>query len=216
MSENCLSRASCCAPRDAFMPSLLLSFILHLLFFGIRNSPLQTPPRYALARAPVSMEIVLVEASSFSDQQSVPKDHPSLQGSRVEDAAAPGFFDEAAVTDRNRKSNIVLPSLEKPYNRIPPGAVTRARPLSGIANPAPVYPALARKQGWEGTVIVKAFVQADGLPGRVMVEKSSGHHVLDNAASETIRRWKFEPAGKGSREQASWVAIPVRFALVDE
>jgi protein TonB len=162
------------------------------------------------------MEIVLVEASSFSDQQSVPEDHPSLQSSRAEDAAVPGFLDEAAVIDQNRRANIVLPSLEKPYNRIPPGAATQARPLSGVMNPAPVYPALARKQGWEGTVLVRVLVQADGLPGQVMVEKSSGHQVLDSAASETIRQWKFEPAGRGSRDQASWVAIPVRFALVDE
>ena len=201
--------------RDAFAPSLALSLILHLLFFGIWNLSAH-PPRYAIARASSSMEIVLVEASSFSDQQPEPRESPSLEASRMEEVTVPGFSEETTARDQSRKMNNALPPVVKPYNRISPGAATQAKPLGGITNPAPVYPALARKQGWEGTVVVRVHVQGDGLPGQVLVEKSSGHKVLDSAASETIRQWKFKPAQTASRAQDSWVTIPVQFALVGE
>ena len=213
MAENYLSRVSQ-GQQDAFVPCLIASFIAHLLFFGVWGSaPLSS--LYAVAQAPTSMEIVLVEAPSVSDKSFDPNDNSSFQDSPMVDVAVPDLSDAMTVSDQVRKTNTSLAAVEKPFNRILPGAATQAQPL-GVLNLAPVYPALARRQGWEGTVIVRALVQADGFPSQVVVEKSSGHKVLDNAASETIQRWKFQPAGQGPRVQGSWIEIPVRFALVDE
>lgn len=213
MAENyliCRSQGQ----QDAFVPCLIASFIAHLLLFGVWNA---APPssRYAVAQAPTSMEIVLVEASSFSGKHPDSEDVPSIRLSGFEEASVAPLAEAMRVNDHDPKAAAALPSVEKPHNRIPPGAATQAQPL-GILNPAPVYPALARRQGWEGTVIVRAFVQMDGLPIQVVVEKGSGHKVLDNAALETIRQWKFKPVGQGPRAQGSWIEIPVRFALVEE
>src|SRR5690606_32732324 len=36
-----------------------------------------------------------------------------------------------------------------------------------LQNPAPAYPALAQRQGWEGTVWFHILVRPDGTPGQI-------------------------------------------------
>ena len=49
------------------------------------------------------------------------------------------------------------------------------------------YPSAARLNGWEGKVVLRAVIRADGHLSEVKVHRSSGHEVLDNAAMEAIR-----------------------------
>ncbi len=49
------------------------------------------------------------------------------------------------------------------------------------------YPSAARLNGWEGKVVLRAVIRADGHLSEVRVHRSSGHEVLDNAAMEAIR-----------------------------
>jgi TonB family protein len=77
----------------------------------------------------------------------------------------------------------------------------------------PRYPDSARRQGIEGTVLVKAYVTEQGRVGKVQVEQSAGHAELDQAAVEAVGRWRFEPARRGRQPVAMWVSIPVRFVL---
>lgn len=49
------------------------------------------------------------------------------------------------------------------------------------------YPAMARSNGLEGKVLLRAVIRADGQLAEVVVQKSSGHEELDTAAMETIR-----------------------------
>lgn len=49
------------------------------------------------------------------------------------------------------------------------------------------YPDAARLNGWEGKVVLRAVIQADGQLTDVKVHKSSGYEALDRAALETIR-----------------------------
>jgi protein TonB len=45
------------------------------------------------------------------------------------------------------------------------------------------------------------------------VLESSGHTVLDRAASSAVRKWLFEPGTQGGIKKRMWVKIPVRFDL---
>jgi len=56
-------------------------------------------------------------------------------------------------------------------------------------------------------------VLADGRIGDVLVERSAGHPDLDQAATEAVRRWRFEPARRGDDAVAMWVLLPVEFRL---
>ncbi len=77
----------------------------------------------------------------------------------------------------------------------------------------PSYPASARRLGIQGTARLKVQVLADGHVGEIVVETSAGHPDLDQAATEAVRQWHFEPARKGSEPVATWVLLPVQFQL---
>jgi len=83
-------------------------------------------------------------------------------------------------------------------------------------NPAPAYPAAARRREQQGTVTVKVLVGADGSVESAEVADSSGFDTLDNAALETVRsRWRFVPARHDGLAVESWVLVPIRFALLE-
>jgi protein TonB len=82
-----------------------------------------------------------------------------------------------------------------------------------LQNPAPTYPALARRMHEQGRVLIRVLVSADGVPERIELKTSSGFPRLDNSALETIRSWKFVPARQGEQKIAAWVVVPITFTL---
>jgi protein TonB len=82
-----------------------------------------------------------------------------------------------------------------------------------LHNPLPEYPAFAKRQRWQGKVMLKVHVMPTGLPAEVELHGSSGHDILDESALETVRRWRFVPATKGGKAVASWVVVPLEFSL---
>lgn len=93
------------------------------------------------------------------------------------------------------------------------GAITQsARPQGGY-QVRPSYPSSALRQGIQGTTMLKVHVLIDGRVGDVLVQQSAGHPDLDQAAIEAVRRWRFEPARRGSDPVAMWVLLPVQFQI---
>lgn len=82
-----------------------------------------------------------------------------------------------------------------------------------LRNPAPPYPAAARRNGVQGTVMLKVVVTSEGLPARVEVDKSSGSFHLDNAALEAVKVWRFTPARRGAEPIEGVVTFPIVFRL---
>jgi protein TonB len=80
-------------------------------------------------------------------------------------------------------------------------------------NPKPVYPALAVNRGWEGKVLLRVSVSAEGTPLSVSIHQSSGHESLDDAAVEAVEKWKFIPAKKGEKAVPCNVIVPINFSL---
>lgn len=82
-----------------------------------------------------------------------------------------------------------------------------------LSNPAPKYPATARRQNLQGKVLVYAVVAPAGHCARAEVRRSSGHAVLDEAALQAVRAWRFVPATRDGRPVAAGVEIPIVFRL---
>lgn len=82
-----------------------------------------------------------------------------------------------------------------------------------LSNPPPAYPLSARRRGIEGTVLVRAEVAAGGECLRAELKKSSGAEVLDQAALEAVKKWRFVPAKRGSQAVVAWVEVPITFKL---
>ncbi|MGZ4969862.1 MAG: energy transducer TonB [Methylobacter sp.] len=92
--------------------------------------------------------------------------------------------------------------------------VTEPRAGAGyLDNPPPVYPDIAMERGWEGKVLMKVHVLANGKPDSVSVIKSSGQDVLDKEAVRTVKEWSFEPAKRGTTPIDGWVTVPISFNL---
>ncbi|TLS66554.1 energy transducer TonB [Mariprofundus erugo] len=84
-----------------------------------------------------------------------------------------------------------------------------------LDNPPPVYPRIARRRGLEGRVLLNVEVLASGRCGRIAIENSSGHEVLDKAALNAVKQWHFRPASRAGMAVDCWCHIPVRFRLGD-
>jgi protein TonB len=92
-----------------------------------------------------------------------------------------------------------------------PGAtITQARYRE---TPAPLYPESARRDGREGRVLLRVLVDDQGRAKTVEVSTSSGNEVLDRAAAEAIRHWRFHPARYAKQPVESWIRIPIEFRL---
>lgn len=82
-----------------------------------------------------------------------------------------------------------------------------------LHNPAPEYPPLALRRGWEGTVLLRVHVLASGSASEIQVQKTSGRDALDDAAVRAVKRWRFVPAKRGEAAQDGWVSVPIDFKL---
>lgn len=82
-----------------------------------------------------------------------------------------------------------------------------------ILNPRPDYPITLRQRGIEGTVWLRVRVDRSGLPEQIILFKTSGYRLFDEAALRAVARWRFRPARSNGQHIASWVEFPVRFIL---
>ncbi|MEX2048727.1 MAG: M56 family metallopeptidase [Gemmatimonadota bacterium] len=75
------------------------------------------------------------------------------------------------------------------------------------------YPPLLRNAGIGGTARVWFFIDTTGAVGNVLVEESSGHEALDQAALEVARTYRFEPARNRDAVVPVWINLPIMFAV---
>lgn len=108
------------------------------------------------------------------------------------------------------------PPVAAPAPVAPPAPAPVTPPSANAAylkNPAPEYPQMAQRRGWEGTVLLRVEVLASGKPGQIQIQKSSGRDALDAAALAAVKRWSFVPAKQGDVAQSGWVSVPIDFKL---
>ncbi|HEX4856888.1 MAG TPA: energy transducer TonB [Limnobacter sp.] len=82
-----------------------------------------------------------------------------------------------------------------------------------LNNPAPQYPALSRRLGEQGRVMLDVYILPDGSVGDIKLNKSSGFPRLDNAALQAVKTWKYVPAKRGDKPIPFWYVQPVSFVL---
>ncbi len=82
-----------------------------------------------------------------------------------------------------------------------------------LDNPPPAYPALSRRSGEQGRVVLRVLVTAAGTAEKVELHTSSRWSRLDQAALDVVTRWRFVPARQGDQPVAAWVLVPITFTL---
>ena len=108
------------------------------------------------------------------------------------------------------------PAAQAPVVEAAPPPPPRVIPSSGVQylTPPPLeYPRASRRLGEAGKVLVRVYIDDEGLPRNVQVAQSSGHVRLDEAAIAAVHKARFKPYTENGRAVAGWAFIPLSFDL---
>lgn len=84
---------------------------------------------------------------------------------------------------------------------------------SYLNNPKPPYPALSKRLGEEGKVVVRAWIDTNGRATQAEIKTSSGYDRLDQTALQTVLNWRYIPGQRAGVPEAMWFNIPLNFVL---
>jgi len=213
MTSMAVSRPFECAPHAtrSFAMALTLSLNLAIVLFAL----LPSTPHTIHAPPPQSL---------FAVQPPPPPTPPPAVPTLhvVKQVAAPSI--RVATT---RAAPIVVPALQTlapiaPVATTISMAATTTAPAAGDSSATiayetatpPAYPIQALHAGVQGTVLLKVLVGPAGKPLQVMIERSSGSRILDDAARRhVLAAWRFHPAIRDGHAIEAWAVVPVRFNL---
>ena len=208
---------------------LVLSLIAHTLVLQFGGA-LSTPPE-ALSDAK-TMEVVMIEEVKI-----VPVPAPTPEPTPAPEPTpepTPPPVEEILTNEKPEADPIPMPTptpqvtpkptpkpeapKQTPATKPQPAAVPRGKKMvearpDYASNPPPRYPDLARRNGWEGDVIIRAQVNAAGRVTSASVIRKSRYAVLDQAAVAAVRKWKFKPRTVGGQTVDATVEVPVNFTL---
>ena len=75
------------------------------------------------------------------------------------------------------------------------------------------YPPLLRDAGVSGTVRIYFFIDAEGTLVKTVVDRSSGHAALDEAALSVAEIFRFSPALMRGDPVPVWISFPITFQV---
>jgi protein TonB len=198
--------------------ALSTTLSLHLLAFGLLIIP---PHPASLRPAAVTPDVLIADfvARVTPRSEPVPPIPPPPQRPQPQPRTPP--LEPTVVPVRLAESAFavpVAPALPQPASAV---SETYPSPVSSASAeiaydiaPPPPYPPIAIRRGWEGTVLLRVRVDANGRPLEVQVERSSGYAALDRGASaHVLKRWRFQPAHLDGRPAVAWARVPIGFRL---
>ena len=176
------------------------------------------PEQPAIVLNEMSVSIAMQQAE-VAQPQSLPEPPPPRQKPKTERADQPVPRQVVQeVAEAVPQQPLPAPPVAAAAPSVATAPVVDTQPdykASYLNNPRPPYPMVARRMGWEGKVILNVEVLAEGASGAVNVFRSSGHEVLDNAAINTVKSWRFTPARSAGRSITQWFKVPINFSLED-
>ncbi len=156
---------------------------------------LPTPVKQQVAKAPVLRQPAVPELPAVADTT------PSPQ-------APVGVLAPAPVA-----APIAAPVAPAPA---PPAPARMALPSSVadyLHNPKPPYPGLSKRLGEQGKVVVRVLIGVDGTAQQAEIKQSSGFNRLDQAALDTVLRWRYVPGKRAGVPETMWFNVPISFVL---
>jgi periplasmic protein TonB len=82
-----------------------------------------------------------------------------------------------------------------------------------LQNPKPAYPPISKRLGEQGKVVVRVLIGTDGAAQRTELRQSSGYARLDQAALDTVQKWRYVPGKRNGVPEAMWFNVPINFVL---
>lgn len=197
-------------PAPGLPQALLVSGLLHLA--AVSPALFRSPPDEArMAGSPV-FSVSLVNTPEAHRPQSKPQPRKPEPKEAVKPLEQP-----TETTLKDGKDAVESPASVSAETAVDAehDSISQARfDADYLNNPKPQYPAMSRRLGEQGRVILHVQVSTDGKPLQVTVKASSGYTRLDHAALEVVKQWEFVPAKQGEQTLMSWVDVPLQFSLV--
>lgn len=141
-----------------------------------------------------------MDTADSDDGQPAPPDEDSDQARIVETAPAPAPQPETAAAPP------VAPDAPAAA-----ASTTNDSPPIVVSSPPPAYPRAALRRGDSGEALLRVHVGADGVPYAVDLVRGSGSRLLDRAATDAARKWRFRPAMSNGQPVNGVVQVPIAF-----
>ncbi|MEQ8195486.1 MAG: TonB family protein [Rhodospirillales bacterium] len=133
--------------------------------------------------------------------------------------------DKPTVKPVERQAHLSMPRPKGPQGGAAGGQApskSEAEPVTAASysvgssgNKPPAYPERARRNAFEGRVVLRVRVGTAGASERVTVIESSGYSVLDEAARAAVMKWKFMPATRAGIPVGANLDVPIVFRLTE-
>ncbi|MDT7521747.1 energy transducer TonB [Rhodoferax sp. TBRC 17198] len=117
-----------------------------------------------------------------------------------------------AATQSNATGSSNAPAAP-PAPPAPPKIELPSSDADYLNNTKPAYPAISKRLGEQGRVVVRVFIDADGQPSQASVKQSSGFDRLDQASVETALKWRYAPGKRAGVAQGMWFDVPLNWQL---
>ena len=110
-------------------------------------------------------------------------------------------------------AEVVEPAAPAPAPPAPARVDLPSSSADYLNNPPPPYPPLSKRLNEQGRVVIRARIEIDGTASQAEVRTSSGYQRLDQAALQTVKRWRYVPGKRAGVPEAMWFNIPIQFVL---
>ena len=186
---------------------------IHGVMWLVPGTPVSAASSYAAQARPQTIEISLQPIMPQTLPQTPPLTKPIV---RPDAAKKPVAVTQQALVAMAAESvtESITPVVEtQNFETISAQTVAPRYDAKYLNNPPPAYPLAARRRNIEGTVWIRAEIQPDGSCSQVELKTASTSGLLDQAALEAVKKWRFVPATLGSETLVAWVEIPITFKL---
>ena len=213
------------------LPGILLVLIVHgVLFYVLWNQRVLPQPEQVVrlfaevislpepqVQPEVKPEPVPVKLQPIQKPEPKPKVKQLVtkapEAPRPQPVVAP---DPDPELEPAEEKNLPVPIAEAPTKpQMPAGPVTLSSELS-VSCPsltAPTYPAISRRMGEEGKLVLRVELDEAGRIDDARVIDSSGYDRLDKAALEAVRSWRCRPSMRDGQPVRAIALQPFNFVL---
>lgn len=206
--------------NPAFLPGLMFVIAVHgALFYFLLKQQFISPPK--------QLETLMVNFIPAARPKEEPKPEPPVPTksqpvkkpqSRQLVAETPAVLENEPVAlppQPDPEPEPVAVAEPPPAPQMPAGPVTLSSELS-VACPelsAPAYPALSRRLGEEGKLVLRVELDEKGRVNVAQVVNSSGFKRLDEAAMAAVKTWRCNPPVRNGQPVRAVALQPFNFVL---
>src|SRR3984893_1191840 len=194
------------------LPKAMLSTLL----IAPPPPPPPPPPPQAVPVKVVKPVARLLTQGKLMAPRAIPKDVAIFKEAELppEPAAGSGVLGGLAAGDilgglGGGSSSAPPPPPNAAPSRIKLGGQVQAAKI--VAQPQPLYPALARQARIQGNVVLHAIIDKDGRVGQL--EVVSGHPLLVQSALDAVKQWRYQPTQLNGDPVEVDTTITVTFVL---